>query len=79
MVATLSIRLPEELLEEIDRLATRLKLPRAQYIRKAIESMNKEVLAEQKRARLVAVSHRVRQNSLDVNAEFSEIEHDPAS
>lgn len=76
---TISIRLPDELLKEIDVLAKKSKLPRAEYIRQAIEQMNKEILLQQRNARMANVSRRVRKESLKINAEFSEVENDPGA
>ena len=76
---TISIRLPDELLREIDVLAKKSKLPRAAYIRQAIEQMNKEILLQQRNARMASVSSRVRREGLKINAEFSEVEHDPGA
>ncbi len=76
---TISIRLPDELLREIDVLAKKSKLPRAEYIRQAIEQMNKEILLQQRSARMASVSRRVRKESLKINAEFSEVENDPGA
>jgi len=73
----LSIRLPDRLLNEVDVYAQELHLPRAEYIRKALEVMNSEVSREQRRKRLTEVSRRVRKESMKINAEFSEIERDP--
>jgi hypothetical protein len=47
-------------------------------VRKALEQMNATVAAQHRRARLMEVSRKVRVESRRVNAEFSEIEHDPA-
>ncbi len=76
---TISIRLPDELLREIDVLAKKSKLPRAEYIRQAIEQMNKEILLQQRNTRMASVSRRVRKESLKINAEFSEVENDPGA
>lgn len=78
-MTTITVRLPDDMLHEIDERANHLRLPRAAYVRKALERMNREVVAQQRRDRLMEVSLRVRQESMRINAEFSEIEHDPAS
>jgi metal-responsive CopG/Arc/MetJ family transcriptional regulator len=78
-MTTVSIRLPEQLLKELDKVAKRLKLPRTEYIRQAIEAMNKEVVHKDRYNRLVKLSHRVRKESMAINAEFDEIENEPSS
>ena len=76
-MTTLSLRLPEELLHDIDTHAEQLNLPRAAYVRKALEQMNAAVAAQQRRTRLMEASLKVRAESMRVNAEFSEIEDAP--
>lgn len=78
-MTTISIRLPDRLLHQVDEQAHNLHIPRAEYVRRALEAMNQDVLNRQRRARLMEVSSRVRKESMKVNAEFSEIEHEPAS
>jgi predicted transcriptional regulator len=73
-MSSLSVRVPDDLLHEIDTLAAELHLPRAAYIRKALEQMNAAVAAQRRRARLMEVSLKVRGESMTVNAEFSAIE-----
>jgi len=76
-MTTLSLRLPDELLHDIDSHAEQLHLPRAAYVRKALEQMNATVAAQQRRTRLMEASLKVRTESMLVNAEFSEIEDAP--
>lgn len=76
-MSTISVRLPDELLREAERSAKAMHLPRAEYIRLAIDVMNKEIVARRRRERLMHVSRRVREESMRVNAEFGAIEHDP--
>lgn len=73
----ISVRLPDHLLHEVDKRAHELHIQRAEYVRKALESMNAEVLREQRRSRLMEVSRRVRKESMRVNKEFSHIEYAP--
>lgn len=77
-MSTISLRLPDSLMEEIDAFAKELHIPRAAYVRKALEQMNAIVAAQHRSARLMDVSRKVRMESMRVNAEFSEIEHDPS-
>ena len=76
-MTTLSLRLPDELLHEVDTYAEQLHLPRAAYVRKALEQMNAAVSAQQRRTRLMEVSLKVRGESMQVNDEFSVIEDAP--
>jgi len=74
---SISLKLPEDLLETSDRCAKALGIPRAEYIRRAIERMNLEAEARQRAARIAAASRKVRKESMRVNAEFATIERDP--
>lgn len=75
-MTTISIRLPEDILNEVDRIAKDLNVPRTAYLRRAILSMNSKIMEDRRRARIMKLSRRVRKESLRVNAEFSEVEHD---
>ncbi len=74
---SISLKLPEELLEASDRCARALGIPRAEYIRRAIERMNREAEARQRAARIAAASRKVRKESMRVNAEFARVERAP--
>ena len=76
-MTTLSLRLPDELLHEVDSYAEQLHLPRAAYVRKALEQMNAAVSAQQRRTRLMEASLKVRAESMRVNAEFDAVEDAP--
>ena len=76
-MTTLSLRLPDNLLHEVDTSAEQLQIPRAAYVRKALERMNAAVAAERRRTRLTEASLKVRAESMRVNAEFDEIEDAP--
>ena len=73
----ISLKLPERLLKESGEAARQLQMSRAEYIRSAIEKMNRATQAELRARRLADVSRRVREESMRVNAEFSAIEHAP--
>ena len=73
----ISMRLPDDLLRELDRRAALLELTRTEYIREAVRAMNRAVDEQHRRARIHRASLRVRGESLEVNAEFSRIEHAP--
>lgn len=74
---TISIRLPDNVLNEVDKIAKDLNVPRTAYLRQAILSMNSKVREERRRARVMKLSRRVRKESMRINAEFIEVEHDP--
>ncbi len=76
-MTTVSIRLPDVLLKEADKRAQEMRIPRAEYIRHAIESLNAEVTARQRRSRMMEASRRVREESVRINAEFDAIEECP--
>lgn len=74
---TIALKLPDELLEESGRYADRLRISRAEYIRTAIGRMNRKTGARLRAERLAEVSHRIREESMRINAEFAAIERDP--
>jgi hypothetical protein len=76
-MGAISLKLPDELLVTSGKCAAALSLSRAEYIRRAIERMNAETRARLRAKRLTDVSHRVRGESMRVNAEFAAIERDP--
>jgi predicted transcriptional regulator len=76
-MTTLSLRIPDDLLHEVDTSAEQLHLPRAAYVRKALEQMNATVAAQHRRMRLMEASLKVRGESMRVNAEFDAIEDAP--
>jgi len=75
-VPTITLRIPEELLNEVSHLATAMHLPRSEYIRRALDHMNRETASEIRRQRMADASRRVREGSMGVNAEFDAIEYD---
>ena len=76
-MTTISIRIPEDMLNDVDRFSRDLKVPRTEYLRQAILLMNRKVKEDRRRIRIMKLSQRVRAESMRVNAEFSEVEHDP--
>ena len=76
-MTTISIRLPDNVLDEVDKIVKDLNVPRTAYLRQAILSMNSKVKEDRRRARVMKLSRRVRKESMRINAEFSEVEHDP--
>jgi metal-responsive CopG/Arc/MetJ family transcriptional regulator len=74
---TISLRLPNAAINETDKFAHKLNLSRTEYIRKAIILMNQQMKYTEKNQRMLDASLRTRKESMLVNKEFSEIEHDP--
>jgi hypothetical protein len=76
-MAAISLKLTDALLEASGRCAKALRLSRAEYIRRAVERMNKETRAQMRARRLAEISRRVRRESMRVNREFQGIERVP--
>ncbi len=74
---TISLSLTDAVLERSGRCAEALAISRAEYIRRAIQAMNRETEARLRAERLANASRKVRDESMRVNAEFEAIEHDP--
>jgi predicted transcriptional regulator len=75
-MAAISLKLPDDLLEASGHYADALKITRAEYIRRALEQMNRESRARLRAGRLRDASRKVRGESMRVNAEFAAIERD---
>lgn len=76
MPSLVSVRLTDRLFQDMKTKASLLQLSQTEYIRKAIEHMNSEIAMQERTQRLKKASLAVRKESMKVNAEFSEIEHD---
>ena len=76
-MATISIRVQDDILKDAKEKARALHVPRSEYIRQAIVAMNEKVEAELRRKRIIQASKRVRKESMKINAEFAAIEGDP--
>ncbi len=76
-MTTLSLRLPDEMLHDIDLYADEMHIPRAVYVRRALEQMNASVVAQRRRTQLMEASLKVRGESMLVNAEFDQLEDAP--
>ncbi len=74
---TISLSLTDAVLARSGRCAEALAISRAEYIRRAIQAMNRETEAGLRADRLANASRKVRDESMRVNAEFEAIEHDP--
>jgi metal-responsive CopG/Arc/MetJ family transcriptional regulator len=72
-----TVNIPDIILTQADKNASILHMKRSEYIRKALENMNKQILKNEKYARLQRLSNLVSSESMKINKEFEEIEHDP--
>jgi hypothetical protein len=75
-MAAISLKLPEDLLEDAGRCADALQLTRAEYIRRALEQMNRDTRDRLRARRLRDASRKVRGESMRVNTEFAAVERD---
>ena len=78
-MAAISLHLSDELAEASGEFARALQVSRSEYIRRAIERMNRETRAMLRARRMAESSRRVRDESLRVNAEFAAFEQDPGA
>ncbi|MBS0272695.1 MAG: CopG family transcriptional regulator [Proteobacteria bacterium] len=76
-MASVTVRLPENIVHKIDINAHTLHMTRSEYIKKAILDMNHEIQERERKRKLVKASQRVREESMRINAEFAPIENDP--
>ena len=72
-----SIRVDDATLQAVRSNAHRLHLTQTDYIRTAIERMNQKLYAEERKSSLQRASVAVRSESMEVNADFDKVEHDP--
>ena len=79
-MGAISLKLPDDLAKASGECARALHLSRAEYIRRAIERMNRETRAQLRARRVAEVSRKVqedrkvREDSMRVNAEFAAVE-----
>lgn len=76
-MGTISLKLPEDVLETSRRCADTLHLSMGEYIRRAVERMNRQTPEPRRVRRLAEASKKVRKESLRVNREFAAIERTP--
>ena len=76
-MTTITLTLPEKLLNASSKLAESLHLSRAAYIRRSIERMNRDTERHLRTERMTRASLKVRGESMAVNAEFAAAERDP--
>ena len=72
---TISLRIPDALLAEVTSHAKEMHIPRTEYIRKSLINMNRQTELEIRRKRMMDASRRVREKSMQVNAEFDAMEY----
>ena len=75
----ISLKLPDDLVSTSEECAGKLQVSRAEYIRRAIERMNRETQANLRADRMKQASLKVRKESMAVNAEFDAIEGTPGA
>lgn len=78
-MTAISLKLPDDLLEAAGRCAEALQLTRAEYIRRALEEMNRETRQRMRARRLADASRKVRGESMRINDEFAATERDRQS
>ena len=76
-MGTISMRIEDELLDEVTRQAKVLHMTRAEYLRQAIAVMSEKTTRDLRRRRLQEASRKVREESMRVNQEFAIIEDAP--
>ena len=77
IMKAISLKLPDDLVSTSEECAEKLRVSRAEYIRRAIERMNRETQASLRADRMKQASLKVRAESMAVNAEFDAIEDAP--
>ena len=76
-MSALTVRLPNNVIDEVNSRAKKLHISRSEYIRKSIENMNEKLQQQERKDRLVRASKLVRKESMIVNSEFSKVEYEP--
>jgi len=67
-----TINIPDDLLIQADKNASAFHMKRSEYIRSALEHMNKQIIRNERYSRLQKLSKLVRSQSMEVNKEFEE-------
>lgn len=75
----ITVNIPDKIITQADKNASMLHIKRSEYIRQALENMNNQISKNEKYARLLHLSKVVRDESMIINKEFEEIEHEPTS
>lgn len=75
-MSLVTIRISEELMNKTNQIARSLKVSRNEYIKKSILTMNESVNQQELKIQLTKSSKLVRNNSMQVNKDFDEIEYE---
>jgi predicted transcriptional regulator len=75
-MSALTVRLANEVIDEINIRAKKLHITRSEYIRKSIENMNGKLREQERKSKFMKVSKLVRRESMIINAEFAKVEYD---
>jgi metal-responsive CopG/Arc/MetJ family transcriptional regulator len=73
----ITINIPDNILQQADQNAHLLHIKRSEYIRQALEHMNKQIIKNERYTRLQYLSKLVRDESMKTNEEFEAIEYEP--
>ena len=76
-MTTVTVRLPDNILQKIDLNAHMLHISRSEYIKEAIVEKNDCIQEEELNKQLMRESLLTRAESMKVNREFAAIEYDP--
>lgn len=76
-MSALTVRLPNNVIDEVNSRAKKLHITRSEYIRKSIENMNKKLQQQERKDKFIRVSKLVRKESMIINSEFSKVEYEP--
>lgn len=76
-MSALTVRLPNNVIDEVNSRAKKLRITRSEYVRKSIENMNKKLQQQERKDRIIGASKLVRKESMIVNYEFSKVEYEP--
>jgi predicted DNA binding CopG/RHH family protein len=75
-MTVITIRISEDIMATVKIMSDNLGVSNGEYIRRAIVHMNKTLEDEAKKEQLIRASYLVRENSMEVNAEFDGIIHE---
>jgi hypothetical protein len=78
-MGSISLELPDDLLRKSADCAEAVHLSLAEYLRRAIDRMNRATESRIRAERLVKASRKVQKESMRVNREFSALESDPGA
>jgi hypothetical protein len=75
-MSSISLKLSDDILKTSVYCAKVLRISRAEFIRRAVDRMNRETMAQIRAKKLARASEKVREESMRLNAEFDAIEED---